>query len=595
MRTSNDQTLWDLLGVAPGSSQFVVDKAYKKLRNIGKTRNIKNLQFAWKLLRDPFFSVAYLKYGFIKSVIEAGFFNNGLEPEEDYEEVKNPFWLTTPFHKIIKNFGNLDRKEKSKPFVVLLSTGAFAPIHPGHIQMMEIAKTEIEKKGKIVLGGYISPSHDGYLSAKRPETVSFPVEDRIYLCQKALSESNWLMVDTWEARYNKAPITFSEVIMRTEKYLSTHIKIEKQIEIVYVFGSDNATFSRAFIGMGSCICVKRSGYEDKMMEIMQDNLIAKNKNIILTKYKVVSKISSSDLRKLNETNQSSNIKNENVKKYYVLRNDGDWAIGKWFLSRNPEEVSESKEKFLHSLVASFRNIFREDLVFTLDLKKQQLVLDSLNKKKPVINLDVCTKSLYKINISRSFALSDSQFHLESLMKRPGYPSLKNQFEKIPAGDYTLVDDDTASGATVNGLLNVFPKRIVINKIETLLFHGLVKSGRGIIDVVDLRDFIVGSRDGGLVSVLPNGKISRMPYMFPYVSLTTRGKIPPSKVMKLSIELWKLNADFYKKIHKPILLKETDFYFQNLMTYIGFSKGTSIYDISQWHIHQLLKSTNYKLN
>src|SRR3989344_6145664 len=163
---SHEQSLWSLLGVTPDSSKNTIDRTYKRLRNTVATKDLKELQFAWKLLRDPFFSLSYSRYRTTESVIEAGFFNDGLDPEDYSEDVKNPFWLTTPFHKILDNISNFSQKEKNKPLVVLVSTGAFAPIHAGHVKMMEIAKKEIENRGKIVLGGYISPSHDGYLAEK---------------------------------------------------------------------------------------------------------------------------------------------------------------------------------------------------------------------------------------------------------------------------------------------------------------------------------------------------------------------------------------------------------------------------------------------
>jgi hypothetical protein len=113
----------------------------------------------------------------------------------------------------------------------------------------------------------------------------------------------------------------------------------------------------------------------------------------------------------------------------------------------------------------------------------------------------------------------------------------------------------------------------------------------ILDIVDFRDLIVGAKHGGLVCSLPNGKICRVPYMLPYVSLITRAKIPPSKELELSKKLWQLNTHFFKTIKHTIILKEADPFFQNLMKYIGFDENTSMHDICYWHLTRLIKTTN----
>ena len=77
-----------------------------------------------------------------------------------YKVANNLSLLTTPVSKLI------DFKEKKENPVVLLSTGGFDPIHDGHIYMMEFAKEALEKKGYHVIGGYLSPSHESYVSTK---------------------------------------------------------------------------------------------------------------------------------------------------------------------------------------------------------------------------------------------------------------------------------------------------------------------------------------------------------------------------------------------------------------------------------------------
>jgi hypothetical protein len=111
-------------------------------------------------------------------------------------------------------------------------------------------------------------------------------------------------------------------------------------------------------------------------------------------------------------------------------------------------------------------------------------------------------------------------------------------------------------------------------------------GKKIFDIVDLRDFIVGAKNGGLIVRLPNEQEARAPYMLPYVCLKTRATISASKEMEFSIKLWEMNKRFYEEIDGNIALKDTDFGLKKLMNYIGFSDDTLLVDICDWHIDKL---------
>src|SRR5690606_22048126 len=122
-------------------------------------------------------------------------------------------WLCTPFH-----FPEFDNTVQP---CVLLSTGAFCPIHAGHIEMMTIAKKTVEANGYQVLGGYLSPGHDEYISQKAGERA-IPIQQRIALIQKAIeasAESDWLMLDPWEGLFCSVAVNFTDVIERRETYL----------------------------------------------------------------------------------------------------------------------------------------------------------------------------------------------------------------------------------------------------------------------------------------------------------------------------------------------------------------------------------------
>ena len=131
-------------------------------------------------------------------------------------------------------------------------------------------------------------------------------------------------------------------------------------------------------------------------------------------------------------------------------------------------------------------------------------------------------------------------------------------------------------------MSKLPERINIEKIE--LLADVLKEK--IFDIVDLRDFIIGVQNGGLVVRLPNNEVARAPYMLPYVCLKTRASISPSKEMEMSIKLWEMNKKFYQEIGNKITLNQTDDGFKKLMNYVGFDDNTSLVDICNWHINRL---------
>lgn len=217
-----------------------------------------------KIKQDPFASLTYQKYHSVKTIIDAGFFNDGQDSSYSSSPICDPHWLTTPYQKIVDHLKNTKSK---KSRAILVSTGAFSPVHQGHLAMMESAKQVVEKHGWDVVGGYLSPSHDTYVSSKYKDTKSIPISERLIQCQQMVASSDWLMIDPWEGQYNRVPITYTSVILRLELYLQINLRPNLPFTIFYVFGGDNAAFARLFIGQGNCVCVTRPGYESKVTEI----------------------------------------------------------------------------------------------------------------------------------------------------------------------------------------------------------------------------------------------------------------------------------------------------------------------------------------
>lgn len=149
-------------------------------------------------------------------------------------------WAMTPTHKLLTH--------KRENDIVLLATGGFAPIHDGHLDMMEAAKTHMESKGFRVVGGYVSPGHDDYVVKHKNVAISAP--ERLAYANRRLEIYPWIMVDPWEAIGCKCSVNFTTVIDHLESLLNRRV--------CYVVGSDNQRFSLAFKNQGLLCVVQRT-------------------------------------------------------------------------------------------------------------------------------------------------------------------------------------------------------------------------------------------------------------------------------------------------------------------------------------------------
>ena len=135
-----------------------------------------------------------------------------------------------PFSTPIPNTENL---------CVLLTTGAMNPIHQGHIQMLECAKTTLEQEGWSVWTGFISPSHDLYLQGKTKGRGFVSAEQRVKMAQLATKDSSWIEVATWESQQEGYWPDFPEVIDDLYQHVS---QLHSNIFVFYVCGSDHVRY-----------------------------------------------------------------------------------------------------------------------------------------------------------------------------------------------------------------------------------------------------------------------------------------------------------------------------------------------------------------
>jgi nicotinamide mononucleotide adenylyltransferase len=181
---------------------------------------------------------------------------------------------STPVDKIKSNLAALDKDSiKEKKLFVLVSTGSLNPVHRMHVEMFNVAKAHLEQqKDNIVIGGYLSPSHDYYVSGKLG-VYHMPSHMRIELCNRAVQDSNckdWLMVDQWECD-QETFVNFDGVVKNVDKVLKKTLP-DVTINVLYVCGADHAIrCNMACLKNFGFICCARPGSSKDV------NQVAKNR------------------------------------------------------------------------------------------------------------------------------------------------------------------------------------------------------------------------------------------------------------------------------------------------------------------------------
>ena len=174
---------------------------------------------------------------------------------------------STEHWPVDKIAGNLARAPRGRR-CVLLTTGALNPIHRGHVAMFDHARDVLEAEyGLDVVGGFLSPSHDTYLSGKylsvkhlsgkhRDETF-FPAAQRLALCAAATEDHPFLAVASWESSVSGQWPDFPEVTATLEHVLHERFPGEG-IGVIYLCGQDHFRYA-ARAGLPGVAVVTRAG------------------------------------------------------------------------------------------------------------------------------------------------------------------------------------------------------------------------------------------------------------------------------------------------------------------------------------------------
>lgn len=423
----------------------------------------------WKIASNPLYK------GFsLEQVYDSGFFFDDNDQSYDFFNVTAK---STPIDFI--------KSQKAKNPAILLLTGCFARFHSGHLEAISAARQRLLDAGYDKVFGYIAPAHDSYIQTK---TNRWKVDERVREILKQIKGIDWLKIDYWPAFFNKCDTNFSEIYLHLEEYINRYVGA---IPIFYVCGADNANFALTFKNEGNCVIVNRPKYESKFWRY---EYLIDNKRIFAAQLN--NSESSTKIRAL-EVNYS-----DSSKKDLILRVD----------ERYPSEFEVAKKLF------PFYNSIQ-----MASVQEQQQKFNKL--AGPVISLDPCIIGTFNLGISRLY----DYMGVDKIgyVARPEGLSLKKQIKKIPAGRYILYDDDVCSGGTmefVEQLLSEYG----IDIVKEVSF---TKSADK--EILDARDFLTGSKFGGLV-IKEGEKYVRRPYVLPYVLPSVRASVLNSQEFSESL-------------------------------------------------------------
>ncbi len=590
--------LFDQLGITPDANQREVARAGARALASAPTEQAEDALRTWRLVRDRHYRACLAMGASLELIDRAGYFDDG-GPLPRRSVRADPAWMVTPLHRVLARLEQVEAAERAgqapRALTVVLMTGALCPVHRGHIELMEAARQALEREGVAVLGGYVSPGHDGYI-AQKCGSDWLPAAHRLALCEEAVHNSDWLMADPWEALHCAGPVNFTDVIVRLEAYLAKHVRSARKVEVVYAFGSDRAEFALTFARYGRGVCVRRPGHEAELAAIAEHPFVRANRRVLLVDAPVTSEVASREIRRNSAWRTGKPSLPARMR--LLVRDEGDWAIDAWLRGREAASVRAARDLLLRRLRGELERAFTEvhapDVPRQLTIESRVLAeqAEQLRQRLPAgvrtLGLDPCILADSMLGVSRWFEPSTRRTQ-RGLVARPGWPTLAEQLEQLPAGEHVLVDDDLASGGTLRELLSLLPERCrVIAQLTAVDLPSLEQAGDGpgSVDLVDARDFIVGTRDAGLVVALPDGARARVPYALPYMRPHDYYCVPLSTELSLSRAIWQLNVELFQAITPALLVRDADVGFRALCDYLGFTDDTPLADVCAWHVERL---------
>ncbi|KAI7899326.1 uncharacterized protein BX663DRAFT_441368 [Cokeromyces recurvatus] len=201
--------------------------------------------------------------------------------------------------------------DESKIPLVLVACGSFSPVTYLHLRMFEMAQDHFKERNEFeLLTGYYSPVSDYYMKEGLAKA-----EHRVKMCQLAVeTTSNWLMVDSWEARqttYQRTAVVLDHFDheLNTIGAYSFFVLIGKRrkIRIMLLAGGDLiASFGHPgvwapndlhhIVGHYGCVIIERTGTDVYGFLLSHDILYQHRMNVTVIKQLIHNDISSTKIR-----------------------------------------------------------------------------------------------------------------------------------------------------------------------------------------------------------------------------------------------------------------------------------------------------------
>ena len=525
-------------------------------------------------------------------------------------------WWTGPIDKIERRLSQVT--DDTQELAVIVTTGAFCPIHKGHVQMLETAKLELESRGIAVLGGYICPDHDRYVSSKiRSGTLS--AAQRLELCELAVEKSDWLMVDRWAAIYASSSVGFTTIVDHIDKMVNHHIQTTRPIRTVYAFGGDNAMFAFSFAARWSCVCVLRPGSKDRFEDMLNYGSIRKNPRIVFSN-DTTAPLDSTSIRNGDLSGLLPEVKyrylamqmekarfpikidsgsrpHTNV---LYLRNEGPWAVQNFLnkSDRSPEQLLDAYQTFFQGLLRVFDRVFRfsegnaisPHKTVPVQLQDQERAFQDLFiAHERIIDLDSCLPGTQDLHLAQTYKpLVKTP---SNLTFAPSITSLGTGTDLAKTGIYVLLARHLPLESETARLVSErLPKDCMVERYLSLtnLVSQPGTDNKENADVriqgtIDARDFLVGSHDGGVLLQLGEAQLVRAPSVLPYVRPLHHARIDATAEMAFSKAVWELNRDFFQAIGGHLQVQDVASVSQKLWKFQGFPANMPMTELCDWHI------------
>jgi hypothetical protein len=282
----------------------------------------------------------------------------------------------------------------------------------------------------------------------------------------------------------------------------------------------------------------------------------------------------------------------NSKKYFLLRNEGFKIISHICSKLKIEQKQIQKEldyfvfELQKILIKTLKDSVPEIAISFHELEELENKKAKLIAGRSVISLDSYSlqKNAFHLGISRLYD-EDGENKIK-IGARPGFEDLDSQIKKLLNStnkrEFVLVDDDIWTGGTMKDMKKILEENgfkilelisgiQVLGNVEDIQARAVIEiSRKNAFDIADPRDFLLGSKHGGLGLLLKNGERVRAPYFRPFTNPHKHVGVPENKVKEFSLELLDLNLEFYTKLSdisgQTVLISNLDENFQNYVKF-----------------------------